>query len=159
MRKSSSKTESAAYKIASRRLASLRDRLTVISLALTKLSGAPEEIYLVEQYQEQVSDLKRGLSDARRNVMSSCTHEESNTLIKSSVVNIDKLLFDVGLTLKKLAVKPPITHDKTTTDPAFDSKMIKLPKLDIPTFDSNILHWLTFWEQYCIAIHDRADLS
>lgn len=31
-----------------------------------------------------------------------------------------------------------------TTNPALDSKMIKLPKLDIPTFDSNILHWLTF---------------
>ena len=159
MRKSSSEAESAAYNIASRSLASLRDRLTVISSALAKLSGAPEEIHMVQQYQEQVLDLKRELSDTRRNVMSSCTHKESDTLINSSIVDIKKLLFDVGLTLKKLAVKAPITCDKTTTDPALDSKMIKLPKLDIPTFDGNILHWLTFWEQYCVAIHDRADLS
>ena len=147
MRKSSSKAESAAYKSASRSLASLRDRLTVISSALTKLSGAAEEIHLVEQYQEQVSDLKRELSDTRWNVMSSCTHEESDTLINTSIVDIDKLLFDAGLTLKQLAVKAPITHDKTTTDPALYSKVIKLPKLDIPTFDGNILHWLTFREQ------------
>ena len=159
VRKSSSKAESAAYKIASRSLASLRDRLTVISSALTKLSGASEEIHLVEQYQEQVSDLKRELSDTRRNVISSCTHEESETFINSSIVDIDKLLFDVGLTLKKLAVKAPFTPDKATVDSALENKMIKLPKLDIPTFDGNLLHWLTFWEQYCVAIHDRADLS
>ena len=91
--------------------------------------------------------------------MLSCTHEESNVLINSSMVGMDQLFFDVGLTLKKLAVKVPFTHDKTTTDPALESKMIKLPKLDISTFDGNILYWLTFWEQYCIAIHDRADLS
>lgn len=40
-----------------------------------------------------------------------------------------------------------------------DGKMIKLPKLNIPTFDGNILCWLTFWEQYRVAIHDRSDLS
>ena len=159
MRKSSSKTESAAYKIASHSLASLRDRLTVISSTLTKLSGASEKIHLVEQYQEQVSDLKRELSDARLYVVSLCIHEESNTLINSSIVDIDKLLFDVGLTLKKLAVRAPFTHDKATIDSALESKMIKLPQLNIPTFDGNLLHWLTFWEQYCVAIHDRADLS
>lgn len=47
-----------------------------------------------------------------------------------------------------------------TTDPALDSKMIKLPKLDIPTFDGNILHWLTFGSNTALLrIHDRADLS
>ena len=37
--------------------------------------------------------------------------------------------------------------------------MVKLPKLEAPTFDSNILHWLTFWEQFCVALHDQDDLS
>ena len=36
---------------------------------------------------------------------------------------------------------------------------MKLPKLDVPTFDGDILHWRTFWEQFCIAIHDRPHLS
>ena len=43
--------------------------------------------------------------------------------------------------------------------PTPDSKLIKLPKLDIATFDGNILHWLTFWEQCHVAIQDRSDLS
>ena len=30
---------------------------------------------------------------------------------------------------------------------------IELPKIYIPTFDGNILNWVTFWEQFEIAIH------
>ena len=26
-------------------------------------------------------------------------------------------------------------------------------------FDSNILHWWLFWEQFCISVHDRVLLS
>jgi len=37
--------------------------------------------------------------------------------------------------------------------------MVKLPKLDVPTFNGNILQWLTFWEQFSVAIHDRVDLT
>ena len=36
---------------------------------------------------------------------------------------------------------------------------MKLPKLDVPTFDGNILHWRSFWEQFCISVHDRPNLS
>lgn len=37
------------------------------------------------------------------------------------------------------------------------SKGVKLPKLDVPAFDDNILNWRTFWEQFCS--HDRTSLS
>lgn len=36
---------------------------------------------------------------------------------------------------------------------------VKLPKLDVPTFDGNLLNWRTFWEQFCILVHDRTSLS
>jgi hypothetical protein len=29
----------------------------------------------------------------------------------------------------------------------------------IPTFDSNILNWRSFWEQFCVPVHDRSSLS
>ena len=40
-----------------------------------------------------------------------------------------------------------------------DSKGVKLPKLDVPTFDGNILNWKCFWEQFSISVHDRSSLS
>ena len=43
--------------------------------------------------------------------------------------------------------------------PPFESKGVRLPKLDVPTFDGNILYWRSFLEQFHISVHDRAHLS
>ena len=42
---------------------------------------------------------------------------------------------------------------------SLDGKGVKLPKLDVPTFDGNILNWRSFWEQFCVSVHDRSNLS
>jgi hypothetical protein len=39
-----------------------------------------------------------------------------------------------------------------------ETKSVRLPKFELPTFDGDILHWQTFWEQFCVAIHDRGDI-
>ena len=36
---------------------------------------------------------------------------------------------------------------------------MKLPKIDIPKFDGNLLKWRTFWEQFKVSIHERDNLS
>ena len=33
-----------------------------------------------------------------------------------------------------------------------------MPKIDVPMFDGDILHWQT-WELFSVAIYDRADIS
>lgn len=38
-------------------------------------------------------------------------------------------------------------------------KGVKLPKLDVPQFDGNLIHWRSFWEQFNISIHSRSTLS
>ena len=30
---------------------------------------------------------------------------------------------------------------------------------DVPTFDSNIIHWKQFWEQFTVSVHNRLNLS
>lgn len=40
-----------------------------------------------------------------------------------------------------------------------DSSGIKLPKLDVPTFDGNLLSWKTFWEQFTVSVHIRSKLT
>ena len=36
---------------------------------------------------------------------------------------------------------------------------MKLPKIDVPTFDGELLHWQTFWEQFSISIDKRSDIT
>ena len=40
-----------------------------------------------------------------------------------------------------------------------DSKGVRLPKLDVPTFDGNILNWTQFREQFSVSVQDRPVLS
>ena len=42
---------------------------------------------------------------------------------------------------------------------SLERKGVKLPKLDVPKFDGSILNWRSFWEQFCVAVHDRTHLS
>ncbi len=36
---------------------------------------------------------------------------------------------------------------------------MKLPKLDVLTFDGDILNWSQFWELFVVSVHDRTNLS
>ena len=36
---------------------------------------------------------------------------------------------------------------------------VKLPKLDVPTFDGNLIHWKQFWEQFSVSVHNQLNLS
>ena len=48
---------------------------------------------------------------------------------------------------------------RTPTD-TFDNKShVKLPKLNLPVFDGNILCWQEFWEIFSISVHEQNILS
>ena len=36
---------------------------------------------------------------------------------------------------------------------------MKVPKQAVPKFDGELVNWRTFWEQFCISIHDKTSLS
>ena len=84
----------------------------------------------------------------------SLTLEEFDDL-PSRITRIDKSLFDCSLRLKKMSRSGTIPTLSTHSDP----KGVKLPKLDVPQFNSNISHWTRFWEQFCISVHERPSLS
>ena len=78
--------------------------------------------------------------------------EDSDELIQLQVV-VEKIVFDCSLEVKKLL----LTHAPPAS--ASDPKGVKLPKIDVPTFDENLLHWTTFWEQFDIAVHSKSGLT
>ena len=36
---------------------------------------------------------------------------------------------------------------------------VRLPKIEVPTFEGDILQWKQFWEQFCVSVHDRDTLA
>ncbi len=105
------------------------------------------------QHEEQLSELKGELSDIR-NELFTLDLEESDELseLQSSV---EKTIFTCSIEVKKLLVP----HTTPAVALSSDPKGVKLPKLDVATFDGNILHWKTFWEQFDVSVHRRPSLS
>ena len=107
----------------------------------------------LDEYCEQLSDIKREISAVGDKLLA-LTPEEAEAL-PSKVKGLEKLLFNSSIRHKELSRSRP-----TPAVPAHsDSKGVKLPKLDVPIFTGNIIDWAQFWEQYCIAVHDRSTLS
>ena len=66
---------------------------------------------------------------------------------------MDQAIFDMSLEIMRRLCMPE------STTPTAKTRGVKLPKIDVPMFDGDILHWQTFWEQFSVAIHDRTSIS
>ena len=67
----------------------------------------------------------------------------------------DSALFDNSLKLKHILSG----FEKFGASAPPDGRVIKLPKIDVPVFDGNILHWKSFGEQFSVAVHTHSDIS
>ena len=63
-------------------------------------------------------------------------------------------------TLKvKRLLSPSSDPSSPSTLPPKDSSNVKLPKLEVPSFSGNVLHWQSFWERFTISVHEQPSLS
>ena len=138
-------------KIPSRKLTRLEKNLTSMNDQIKALTSDSGDSCLIHQFEEQVSDLKKELSSVRDSLLS-LDLDDSDEL-SLSLAKLEKMLFDCSLDLKRLL------KSRVSESSACDSKGVKLPKLDVPTFNGNILNWKSFWEQFCVSVHDRTNLS
>ena len=97
---SDSASESGTKQIASRRLSCLKSNLSAVCSAMSELTGDPAETHLLHHYQEELSDFKKELGDIRHTLMSLGLRKEDE--LETSMVALDKEIFDSGLHVKKL---------------------------------------------------------
>ena len=136
-------------KVTARRLSRLELSLKDTEAGLDALSDDHSDSSLLEQYTEQLADHKRELSTIHEDLISLDLDNDHELVTKH--VALEKLQFKCSHRVKKLSSK--------ATAPVADGKGVRLPKLDVPTFDGDVLHWAQFWEQFKISIHDRSQLS
>ena len=123
-------------KVPSRRLARLDKSLSSISNRIKSITGDSSDTCLIHQYEEQVSDLKKELVSVRDSLL--LLDLDDSDELNVPVAKLEKLIFDCSLSLKKLL------KNRATDTSVSDSKGVKLPKLDMPTFNSDILNCRSF---------------
>ena len=73
----------------------------------------------------------------------------------SSTQKQEDNLFDMAIMVKKLAFSNYSSESVTgvsTATASVEPCTVKLPKIDVPTFDGELLHWQTFWEQFGVSL-------
>ena len=140
-----SSSSSTARKVASKRLTRINKGLLEIRNSLASIS---DDVCKIRQHQEQLTDFKSELTDVRKSLLPLDLEEDE---LSESQSEIERSIFDISLSIKRLL--------QPKASPAAESNGIKLPKLDVPTFDGEILSWRTFWEQFCVSVYDRSGIS
>ena len=134
--------------------AQLQARLVSIHEKVGELNEDGKEIHLLHLYQEHLADLKRELSELRNEILT-ITADVSDPLMSNSQKQEDNI-FTMSVRVKKLLFDP-VTGPVSTTTP--ESRAVKLPKIDVPAFDGELLHWETFWKQFSTSVDKRSDIS
>ena len=104
---------------------------------------------LIEQCNKQVSVFEMELLD----VSSSIASIEDAKELPDEKLWISDANFSTGLKISKLFS----SATEASTTPVREG--ICLPKIRILTFDGHILQWQSFWEQFELYAHNRAELS
>ena len=141
--------ESADHKAASRKLSHLEKSLTSINDAISSLTIESEPCLIA---------VRRTSSRLHtRNTLLSLDVDSGELMTKLEC--LDRGIFDCLLKIKRLTYSTSTSAPTDSATSAIEGSVVKLPKLAVPKFDGDIINWRTFWEQFCISIHDRSNLS
>ena len=111
---------------------------------------------MIQQCCEQLSDNKKDLAAIYEELLSKDIDEEDELAALHS--RLEKCLFHISQRVKQLSITPiPESTCAPTSNP--DGSGVRLPKLNVPTFDGNIIHWKQFWDQFNVAVHSKTTLS
>ena len=150
---SPSSVDTTGEKQSSRKLARIQRRLRETDEALVALKEDHDDMPLLERYQEQISDIKRELSAVYEELVTLDLPDEHHLVVQHG--ELEKLQFKCSHHTKKLLS----CHTSSKPSSSTQDKASKLPKLDVPTFSGNVLHWQQFWEQFEVSVHSRSNLS
>ena len=139
----------------SRRLSRLQEKLDVIQgvvNAIPEDRSDDDSACTLEQYIEQIADIKAELKDVQTCLLNIDLTAE-DPIIRTQD-EIERTIFRCSVAIKK-RLRASTTRDTPTPR----TPGAKLPKLEVPAFDGDILKWKSFWDQFNVSIHGRSDLT
>ncbi len=126
-----------------RAFASLRDTAHPLT--------SESDTHLVHQCKERLQQYKTSLKELSNKLLA--MNLEDTDELCTSYDGLETLMLECDLMIKKLG------GGATPTLLSFDNTGVKLPKLEAPSFDGKFTNWVSFWEQFNVAIHSRTTLS
>ena len=150
----SSTEATSEQKALSRSISALEKSLQAIHTTLESLPSEVDDLTLVQQYREELSDIKIELSTCRDGSYRLELPDDHDLWLRYS--QLKTMHFNCCHIVKRILSS---TDTSASTSASADTKGLKVPKLEAPAFDGDVLNWKHFWEQFSISIDSRANLS
>ena len=125
------------------------------------MTGPKPDSCLLRQYEEQIAGFKSELTDISHSIISIKGGDKN---LSGREIALDRWIFDVCLKIKRMLEAnksvplPPAPMPVVVQAPPQTSG-IKLPKIDVPTFDGKKMHWTLFWKQFEVSVYGKDQLS
>lgn len=139
----------------SRKLSRIERCLRETDRSLSMLDDRHDEVPLLEQHQERLADVMKDLSALYEELIVLDLPDEHE--LARMHADLEAVQFRCAHNVKKLLSAHASRHSKQSATGGENSS--KLPKLDVPAFDGEVLHWQQFWEQFEVSVHNRKSLS
>ena len=135
------------------RLARVKSQLDSTVKDLDQLEIDEGDGALADQNRDRLVECKKHLDNIYEQIANLCIRSDDALLTDHS--QLEDVHFSCARRLKSITKKfssqpPPESSDNGKT---------RIPKLDIPTFDGEILNWQKFWDQFEVAVHNQKSIS
>ena len=140
-------SDTSGRRLIARKLAHLKKKL---DSAATAIGADSVDVCLLQQYEANLADYKRELGDIHNQILALDLDDKDELSVGHA--SLEDAIFQMSIKIRK-----QLQPSKDT--PSHESQGVKLPKLDVPQFDGNILNWKTFWEQFYVSVHGKTSLS
>ena len=127
----------------------VKGNLDSAKAGIAPLTGKDGEIHFIRQYEHEISEMKRELSDIYDSVLQLKLEESHSLCVLHSTLKRE--MFESSLKVKELRYKITVA----TSEAVGSGAHVRLPKLGTPKFDGNLLNWRVFWEQFKVSVHER----
>ena len=117
--------------------------------------GAGVDVYTLQGYEDRVKNYQeelRGINGDLLSIDDADNLEESGT-------RLERLLCELSVSIKRLVGSKEEKPLPPTAIGSLGMSGIQLPKIEVPTFDGNLLNWRYFWEQFENTIHNKTQLT
>ena len=151
--------EPAEKTILSRKMHYLERSVISVETDITSLPDDSGDIALLLEYEHCLARYKAQISHFCEELLTIGDILFDDPLLVLHA-NVERRLFSCSHVIRRHHARGETSTTAPTAPVA--SPGVKLPKLNVPTFNAfngKILHWTQFWKQFCVAVHNRTNLS
>jgi len=144
---------------------SCQNKLAKISKEIAENSTSPLDELDIEELREKLKTVSQDFKSTQVEIFKICPDDDNNVQLNIQMGISDKFEDEATENIKTLKIllrkllEPTFTNPSSSLNQAAKTSDVKLPRLDLPTFDGKYEDWISFKDLFHSSVHNQLFLS